>query len=113
MNTRYDNPRLRYSGARGRGFLPASAAGLLGRAVAIAAGGLILVAGLFVSAVVFSMMLVVGLAAGGWLWWKTRHVRRELRERMEEMRGMQPGDHVRGADVIDGDYIRNSDRPAR
>lgn len=130
MSTRFDNPRLRYSGDRGRGFLPAGASGFLARAVAIAAGGLILLAGLFVSAVVFSVMLVVGLAAGGWLWWKTRHLRRDLRARMDEMRRMQAGetfnDPLRGSgfdplrrgergrdgDVIDGDYIRDPDRPA-
>ena len=111
MNTRYDNPRLRYSGDRGRGFLPAGASGLFGRALAIAAGGLVLIAGLFVSAVVFSVMLVVGLAAGGWLWWKTRHVRRDLRERLAEMQRMQAGERAPNADVIDGDYIRDPDRP--
>lgn len=136
MNTRFDNPRLRYAGDRGRGFLRAGASGLLGRALAIAAGGVILVAGLFVSAVVFSVMLVVGLVAGGWLWWKTRHLRRDLRHRMDEMRRMHGGEAAgdplqeafrgsfrgepfrgaaRGRDdgVIDGDYIRDPDRPTR
>ncbi len=112
MNTRFDNPRLRYSDDRGRGFLPAGATGFLGRALAVAAGGLVLLAGLFVSAVVFSVMLVVGLAAGGWLWWKTRHLRRDLRERMQDMQRMQAGERGRGADIIDGDYIRDPNRPA-
>lgn len=130
------NPRISYT-RRSRGSLGASASGLLTRAAAIAAGALILVAGLFVSAVVFSVLLVVGLVAGGWLWWKTRHVRRELRERMEAMQHMQAdaasGDPLRDAfrahfrdgafdpshrggrgngDVIDGDYIRDPERPS-
>lgn len=99
--------------------------GLLGRALAIAAGGAILLAGLFVSALVFSVLLVVGAVAGGWFWWKTRDLRKDLRERMEQMqrsRGMGvdgaspaagPGGPSRpGApgNVIDGDYIQETER---
>src|SRR5690606_32214697 len=124
-----------HAGDRGRGFLPAGASGILGRALAIAAGGVILLAGLFVSAVVFSVMLVVALVAGGWLWWKPRPLGRALRDRMAEMRRMQAAeaaggplheafrDPLRGtafdglrrtgrgrdADIIDGDYIRDPD----
>ena len=104
--------------------------GLLGRAVALAAGGVVLLAGLFVSAMVFSVLLVVGLVAGGWFWWKTRDLRRALGERLAQMQGLQagtqagaaaggasghPADLVRGSprpgrpgDVLDGDFIREA-----
>jgi hypothetical protein len=85
---------------------------------------MMLVAGLFVSAVVFSVLLVAGVVAGGWFWWKTRDLRRQLGERMAQMQQMQAGRQSRGApadsshpshpsDVIDGDYIRETERPTR
>ena len=116
--------------------LRARAAGPIGRAVALAAGGLVLVAALFVSAVVFSVLLVAGAIAGGWFWWKTRGLRRQIRERLAQMQQMQAGvaggpqaawgpfdagsvDPARArparasGDVIDGDFIRESEPPAR
>jgi hypothetical protein len=90
--------------------------GPLGRALAIVAGGVVLLAGLFVSAVVFSVLLVVGIVAGGWFWWKTRALRKQLGERMAQMQRMQAGARPGGpgpeapADVLDGDFIREADR---
>jgi hypothetical protein len=46
------NERLTHSPSGRGSFLPAGASGFLARAIAVVAGGLILVAGLFVSAVV-------------------------------------------------------------
>ena len=91
--------------------------GLLGRALAVVAGGLLLVAGLFVSAVVFSVLLVAGIAVGGWFWWKTRDFRRELAARVAQMQQMQTGPRPGMAErsspgvVLDGDFIRESVRP--
>jgi len=118
------NPRIDYSSSpRGRsgGLLNA---GPFSKALAIVAGGMMLVAGLFVSAVVFSVLLVAGVVAGGWFWWKTRDLRKQLGERMAQMQQMQAGRHATGAsadssdpsdpsDVIDGDYIRETERPTR
>ena len=103
---------------RGRpnGSLRLGPPGPLGRALTIIAGGLVLVAGLFVSAVIFSVLLVVGVVAGGWFWWKTRALRRQLGERMAQMQRMQagqrPGDAVRdpSGEVLDGDFIQEGDR---
>lgn len=111
--------------------------GPIGRALAMIAGGVILVAGLFFSVVVFSVLLAVGLIVGGWFWWKTRALRANLRQQMERMQqaaqnaaaggasGGFPGGVSRdpGAsgrarsrpaqgEVIDGDFIRETD-PAR
>lgn len=117
------NERISHSSTR-----PGSAGGLLrtgafGRALAIVAGGVVLIAGLFVSAVVFSVLLVVGTVAGGWFWWKTRDLRKQLRERMAQMQRMRaggPSDGQAGGpapqgspDVLDGDFIRETDRPDR
>lgn len=91
--------------------------GPLGRVLAVAAGAVVLVAGLFVSAVLFSVLLVVGAVAGGWFWWKTRGLRKELGERMAQMQrmrdgGQRAGGTARGSpgDVLDGDFIREAER---
>ncbi len=45
---------------------------------------LILVAGIALSAVFFALFLVLALVGGIWFWWKTRHLRREVRKRQSE-----------------------------
>ena len=115
------------------GSLRTRAAGSIGRALALVAGAAVLVATLFVSAIVFSVLLVAGVVAGGLFWWKTRGLRRELGERLAQMQRMQqghrgqqgrmqegpadpagsgraPGDGTRAApgDVIEGDFIRET-----
>jgi uncharacterized membrane protein YciS (DUF1049 family) len=113
--------------------LRARAAGPIGRALAVIVGGIMLISALFVSAIVFSVLLVVGAVAGGWFWWKTRGLRREIRERLAQMQQAQsasgsagsttdaqaspqsfrssPGHGRAGADVIDGDFIRDVEEP--
>ena len=133
MNSPYGSPpRLDQSAARARGRtgLP----GPVGRVLGVIVGTVVAISALFVSVVAFAAVLVVGAVAGGWLWWKTRDVRRQLRGEMERLqeamaRGtpFEPGSPLnRGApgrrpgtgDVIDGDFIReapasrqDSDRP--
>jgi Flp pilus assembly protein TadB len=75
--------------------------GFLGRLAAFAVGAALLVAALMVSAVVFAIALVGALVIGGYVWWKTRALRRQLRER-------PPGGHV-----IEGEAIRDDDVPPR
>jgi hypothetical protein len=138
MNHQYTRIRYVRSGdpAAGRqdllGSLRARAAGPIGRALALVAGGLVLVAALFVSAIVFSLLLVAGAVAGGWFWWKTRALRREIRERLAQMQQGQAGDDAArraswgpsgarddaaparaAGDVIDGDFIREPEQPSR
>ena len=139
------NERIRYTpsgrspSGRGNPFgsLRDRAAGPIGRALAVIAGGVVLVAALFVSAVVFSVLLVVGAVVGGWFWWKTRGLRREIRERLAQVQQMHAGagigpqaaagpfgspagvDAARArpgqaaGDVLDGDFIRESEPPSR
>lgn len=108
--------RLQYSsptGSAARSF-GSSLTGPLGRALAFVAAGVVLIAGLFVSAIVFSVLLVVGTVAGGWFWWKTRDLRKQVGERMAQMQRMQAARRGAAApqppaDVIDGDFIRETD----
>ena len=48
-------------------------------------GGTVALAGAFVLSVVFlAIGLAVVLTVGGYLWWKTRELRRQMRARMQE-----------------------------
>ena len=50
------------------------------------------------SLVLFAVLAVVALIGGGWLWWKTRHLRKELRAARSRVR---PGEReVRGDAVV-------------
>lgn len=80
---------------------------LLGRILGIAAGAVLLVAALMFSVVVFAFALAAGLLVWGWLWWKTREVRRQMREQMEAQR---MGEAPPGGRVIEGEVIRDEER---
>jgi hypothetical protein len=100
------------------GSLRTGAGGMVGRALALVVGGVIVVTALFVSALVFSLLLVAGVTVGGIFWWKTRGVRKRLRERMAQMqRAQAPGTRSAADDssrVLEGDFIREADgRPGR
>jgi uncharacterized protein HemX len=57
------------------------------------------------SLVALAVVAVVGVALGGWLWWKTR----TLRKQMQQMREAQPvrnDQPAHGDQVIEGEFIR-------
>ena len=124
MNQPYDSPsRLGQSPRPGtpRAAMP----GPLGRVLGVVAGTILAVCALFVSVVAFAAVLVVGAVAGGWFWWKTRDIRRQLRSEMARMqeslqRGQpfEPGSPFDRStreqrssgdgEVIEGDFIREA-----
>lgn len=143
---RMNKPTDRLTGPRGP--VPASppagaiASRWIGRVLGIVVGTAIAIGALFVSVVAFSVVLVVGVVVGGWLWWRTREVRRRFREEVAKMqqaldgangppgaRGGMGGADARGADpfgqragrgrppgsgdVLDGDFIREASDRAR
>lgn len=80
-------------------------AGLLGRILGVAASVVVVVAAFTVSVVLVAVALTGALAGFGYLWWRTRALRRKLREqqaRGPEARG--PEAHGR---VIEGEVIRD------
>jgi hypothetical protein len=67
--------------------------GFFGKVLGVVAGAALLVLGLMFSVVLLAVLVVAGLAAWAWFWWKTRELRRTLRER-------PPDGHV-----IDGEAV--------
>lgn len=93
--------RLRQSGATMRPGPPS----LLAKVLAVVIGAALLVVGLAVSLVMLAVVLGAGIVIGGFVWWKTRDLRRQLRE--EAIRAQQTHEqqvHERAGQrmVIDG-----------
>ena len=92
-----DEPRARI-GYRGGAISRAKQFALKGLVVL---GGALTLAGAFVLSLVFlAIGLAVVLTVGGYLWWKTRELRRQMRARMQEQ--SQPWS---AGDVIEGEVI--------
>jgi membrane protein implicated in regulation of membrane protease activity len=91
MQFDHDSRRLGYSG----GGLAGRAQSVLAKVLAVAATAVLLVSAIAVSIVVFAVALTAVLVFGGYVWWRTRELRRQLRE---QQRRSQP---------IEGEVIRD------
>ncbi len=69
--------------------------GFLGKILTTVATAAVLVIAFMLSLLVFAVVAAIGLTFGGYLRWKTRKLRRQMRERPP------------GARVIDGEVIRD------
>ena len=92
-----DEPRARI-GYRGGAISQAKQFALKG--LVILGGALMLASAFVVSLVFVAIGLAVVLTVGGYLWWKTRELRRQMRARMQEQ--SQPWS---GGNVIEGEVI--------
>lgn len=72
-------------------------AGPLQKLFAFVVGTILLVLGLMFSVVVLAGLVAVGLAVWAYLWWKTRDLRRAMRE--------APVDRRPGGDIIEGEAV--------
>ncbi|MFV0663372.1 hypothetical protein [Denitromonas sp.] len=77
---------------------------IVGSVAAIGLFGLALV----FSVVVFAVVLTVGAAVWGWFWWKTRNLRKQMREAQAN----QPRRAQEGL-VIEGEVIREVNEPGQ
>jgi hypothetical protein len=89
---------------------PTQNAGPLKKLLSLVGGVIILVLGLMFSVVVLIVVVAVGLMVWGFLWWKTREIRRVMREAQSNSHPSPPG-----GDVIEGEAVvveesRASDR---
>jgi uncharacterized protein YneF (UPF0154 family) len=71
--------------------------GVLGKVLGAFVGAIVLVIAFMFSVVALAVVSVIVLIIVGYLWWKTRDLRRELRE------------HPPGGRVIDGDAMHDRD----
>lgn len=70
-------------------------------------GGVLTLASAFVFSVVFlAIGLVVVLVVGGYLWWQTRELRRQIRARMQEQSQPRSDGNVIEGEVISRDPPR-------
>ena len=76
--------------------LRAPAPSFLGRLLTAVASAAVLVVAFLFSLVIFAAVATIALAGGIYLWWKTRALRRQLRERPP------------GGRVIEGEVVREA-----
>jgi Flp pilus assembly protein TadB len=91
-----DEPRARI-GYRGGAISRANNLAL--KALLVLGGAVTLVSAFVVSLVFVAIGLAVVLTGAGYLWWQTRHLRRQMRARMQEQ------SHPRSGVVIEGEVI--------
>ncbi len=76
---------------------------LLGRIVAGLLSIGLLVLGFMFSLAALAVVAVLGLALGGWIWWKTRALRKAMREQAAAGIVIEPEGRV-----IDGEVVREA-----
>lgn len=64
----------------------------------------VLALALMFSAVLLVVIAIVGVLGWAWLWWKTRELRKHLREASQQ--GVMPGAKASNDDVFEGEVIR-------
>jgi uncharacterized protein HemX len=106
--------RLKQNGATTRPAPP----GLLTKIAAAVIGAALLVVGFAVSLVMLAVVLGAVIVIGGFLWWKTRDLRKQLREqamRAQQMHEQQvrerAGQRMDTGDVIEDVEFHDETRP--
>lgn len=74
--------------------------GPLGQALALLAGAILLALGFMFSLVLLAVFVAVGLMLGAWFFWKTRHVRKTMREAGAMRSPPAEGDVIEGEAVV-------------
>jgi Flp pilus assembly protein TadB len=88
-----NNQRFRL-GSNGPGTrVPVS--GILGKLLTALASAVVLIVAFMISLVIFAAVASAVMITGAYLWWKTRALRKQMRE------------HAPGGRVIDGEVIRD------
>ena len=85
--------------------------GIVAQVMAVIVGVIALGVALMFSLVFFAAVAVVGLVFWLYFWWKTRELRRKMREQVIQQRQNQdfksgPFDPGSGGDVIEGEAVR-------
>jgi len=83
---------------------------LLGKVLTLVLGAAFLVLAFMFSLVALAVVAIGGTLLWGWLWWKTRAIRKQIREQGP---GFPPGfpPQPTEGNIIDGEVIRDTDAP--
>lgn len=77
---------------------------LLGKAVTLVTAAVLLVLGFMFSLVLVAVVAVVGLAVGAWFFWKTRHLRKAMRDAAAARKPAPQGHVIEGESVVVEEY---------
>ena len=88
--------------------LPGQPASLAGRLLGFVGAIIVAILAFMFSLAALAVVAVGGALLGGWLWWKTRAVRKQVREQMARQADLRPG----GGYIIEGEVIRRGEQPA-
>ena len=77
---------------------------MLRTASALLTGAILLVLGFMFSLVLLGILLVVGFALGAWFFWKTRHLRKAMREANATAAPAADGTVIEGEAVVVEEY---------
>lgn len=75
----------------------------IARTVAVVAGVVMFASALVLSVAFFAVALAVVLLVGGYLWWRTRHLRRQMQAQFRDWPPPQDHDNVIEGEVISRD----------
>jgi hypothetical protein len=82
-------------------------ASLLGKVLAAIVGVLTLAAALMFSLVFVVVLAVAGLCVWGYFWWKTRELRRQIKDQMQTPPfGQQSAEPAGEGEIIEGEAVR-------
>jgi hypothetical protein len=82
---------------------PFRAPGIVGKAAAVIGGAILLLSTLALSILFFAVLIVAGVLVGGYLWWKTRELRKQIRTQLSSGETLQ-GEIIEG-EIIEGEII--------
>ena len=86
--------------------------GPLAKVAAFVVGTALLVVGFMFSLVALAVLAVGAVLIGGWLWWKTRAVRRQIEEQLAQQPSFQPDEPVFDGRIIEGEAVRETEQAA-
>ena len=86
--------------------------GPLAKVAAFVVGTALLVVGFMFSLVALAVLAVGAVLIGGWLWWKTRAVRRQIEEQLAQQTSFQPDEPVFDGRIIEGEAVREPEQTA-
>ncbi len=98
--------------------------GPLAKLIAFVLSAAFLILAFMFSLVALAVVAALGLVVGGWLWWRTRQLRREIKRAMDSQRQTDagtttngpayepPASQRRSATIIEGEAVRMPDETA-